>query len=298
MRHRLPPLNALRLFEASARLLSFKNAADELLLTPSAVSHGIQSLEQWLGAPLFTRTPKGLVLTKAGAAYYPSVRTALEMLADSSARISAHRQRRHLRISVAPTFARQLLMPVLSEFQDAHPDIAVEIDTAQDRVALGEGGADIAIRMGAGDWPGVIAEELLRETLVPVCAPKWRAYFAGKELEDLPLIHVTTVSEDWARWATATGRQPPSTGRGLRFDTLQMAFDAAARGLGVAIGRRPLIDAELHAGRLVALWDTEIPCESAHWLVSVEKKANEPAVAAFRAWIKSRRLGEDVHLSA
>ena len=298
MRHRLPPLNALRLFEASARLLSFKNAADELLLTPSAVSHGIQSLERWLGVPLFTRTPKGLVLTKAGAAYYPSVQTALEMLADSSARVSAHRQRRHLRISAAPTFARHLLMPVLSEFQDAHPDITVDIDTSQDRVDLGENGADIAIRMGTGGWPGVIAEELLRETLVPVCAPKRRADLAGKKLEDLPLIHVTTVSEDWARWATATGRKPPSTSQGLRFDTLQMAFDAAARGLGVAIGRRPLVDADLDAGRLVALWEPEIPCESAHWLISLETKANEPAIAAFRAWIKSRRLGEDLPLSA
>lgn len=290
MRHRLPPLNALRLFEASARLLSFKNAADELLLTPSAVSHGIQSLEQWLGVSLFTRTSKGLVLTKAGASYYPAVQMALDMLVESSARISAYQHRRHLRISAAPTFARHLLMPMLSEFQDAHPDVAVNIDTSQDCVDLSEDGADIAIRMGKGGWSGLVAEELLRETLVPVCAPKCRAGFAAKDLEDLPLIHVTSVSEDWARWAAASGRKLPSTRQGLRFDTLQMAFDAAAHGLGVAIGRRPLIDAELQAGRLVALWMPEIPCESAHWLVSVEKKANEPAVEAFRAWIMARPL--------
>lgn len=295
MRHRLPPLNALRLFEASARLLSFKNAADELLLTPSAVSHGIQSLEQWLGVLLFTRTPKGLVLTRAGASYYPAVQAALEMLAENSARISSHQPRRHLRISAAPTFARHLLMPVLNEFQDIHPDIAVEIDTSQDYVDLDEDGADIAIRMGKGNWSGLVAEELLRETLVPVCAPQRRAEFAARDLEDLPLIHVTSVSEDWVRWAAASGRKLSSARQGLRFDTLQMAFDAAARGLGVAIGRRPLVDAELEAGRLVALWMPEVPCETAHWLVSVEKKANEPAVEALRTWIKSRRLGGHLH---
>ena len=288
MRHRLPPLNALRLFEAAARHLSFKNAADELLLTPSAVSHGIQSLEQWLGTQLFTRTPKGLVLTKAGAAYHPSVQTALAMLVDSSARISTHAQQRSLRVSAAPTFARHLLMPVLSEFQDAHPDIAVEIDTSQDRVDLGEHGADIAIRMGKGDWSGLVAEELLRETLVPVCAPEHRACFAGEDLAQLPLIHVTSVSEDWAHWASVAGRTLPMMHQGLRFDTLQMAFDAAARGLGVAIGRRPLIDAEIAQGRLVALWDLEVPCQSAHWLVFTDGKANDTAVAAFRAWITSR----------
>lgn len=291
MRHRLPPLNALRLFEASARHLSFKNAADELLLTPSAVSHGIQSLEQWLGLPLFNRTPKGLVLTKAGASYYPAVQAALDSLAENSARISVRNNRRHLRISAAPTFARQMLIPALSEFQDAHPDITVDIDTSQNCVDLGENGADIAIRIGKGGWSGLAAEELLRETLMPVCAPKHLAEFAGKELEDLPLIHVTSVSEDWRRWAAASGRKLPLAHQGLRFDTLQMAFDAAARGLGVAIGRRPLVDAELEAGRLATLWMPEIPCESAHWLVSVEKKANEPAVEAFRTWIKSRQLG-------
>ena len=288
MRHRLPPLNALRLFEAAARHLSFKNAADELLLTPSAVSHGIQSLEQWLGTQLFTRTPKGLVLTKAGQAYFPSVQAALAMLADSSARISTHTLHRPLRVTAAPTFARHLLIPVLSEFQDAHPDISVEIDTSQERVDLSAHGADIAIRIGKGDWPGLVSEELLRETLVPVCSPEYRERYANEDLGKLPLIHVTSVSEDWAHWARVTGRSLPALQQGLRFDTLQMAFDAAARGLGVAIGRRPLVDAEIAQGRLVALWDLDVPCLSAHWLVFTESKANDAAVAPFRAWITSR----------
>lgn len=295
MRHHLPPLSALRLFEAAARHLSFKSAAEELLLTPSAVSHGIQSLEQWLGCPLFTRNAKGLLLTDAGASYYPTVQTALQMLAEGSRHISARQDRHRLRVSAAPTFASRLLMPVLGEFQDTHPDIVVEIDTSQDCVELGDGGADIAIRVGKGSWPDLVSEELLRETLVPVCAPHRREEFVDKPLDELPLIHVTSVSEDWAYWAAATGRVSPSVDRGLRFDTLQMAFDAAARGLGVAIGRRPLIDNELKSGNLIALWMPEIQCESAHWLVSMSKRSGEPAVQAFRAWIKSHPL--DRHLT-
>lgn len=294
MRHRLPPLNTLRLFEAAARHLSFKQAAEELLLTPSAVSHGIQALEQWLGTPLFVRTAKGPVLTPAGSAYYPVVQSALQALAEGSAEISSSRHRRRLSISVAPTFANRFLLPRLSEFRDTHPDIAVAIDTSQDCAELGEGGVDIGIRVGRGDWPGLVADALLRETLVPVCAPHRQADFAGKELEALPLIHVTTVSEDWARWAAATGRKTPSPEHGLRFDTLQMAFDAAARGLGIAIGRRPLVDAELAAGTLVPVWESHVDCESAHWLVSVKRKSAEPAVQAFRAWIKSRDLAANL----
>lgn len=289
MRHRLPPLNALRLFEAAARHLSFRNAADELLLTPSAVSHGIQSLEQWLGTPLFLRTAKGLVLTDAGAAYHPQVQAALALLAESSRRVGT-RERRTLRISAAPTFANRLLVPALEDFRRDHPDISVSVDTAHDCIDLGEN--DIAIRVGRGGWPGVIAEELLHETLLPVCAPERLRDFADKPLADLPLIHVTTVSEDWARWATATGRAAPATGTGLRFDTLQMAFDAAARGLGVAIGRRPLVDTELQSGRLVPLWPSEVRCESVHWLVSrASADGSNPAVATFCAWLKARPLG-------
>lgn len=291
MRRRLPPLNALRLFEAAARHLSFRQAADELRLTPSAVSHGIQALERWLGTPLFARGAKGLSLTEAGLRYFPHVQAALDRIAAGTDEISTQRERQ-LRISATPTFANRILLPLLTEFSRAYPDIAVAVDTSYTPVPLGEGGADVAIRMGRGGWPGLVANELLRETLVPVCAPERLREFADQTLADLPLIHVTTVSEDWARWATATGRAAPATDSGLRFDTIQMAFDAAARGLGVAIGRRPLVDAELQSGRLVPLWPSEVCCESAHWLVSrASGDGGNPAVATFCAWLKTRPLG-------
>ncbi|MGL4286962.1 MAG: transcriptional regulator GcvA [Phreatobacter sp.] len=291
MRHRLPPLNALRLFEASARLLSFKNAAEELLVTPSAVSHGIQALEQWLGAPLFARTARGIMLTEAGASYYPAVQQALALIARSSDDIAARHGRRRLTISAAPSFASRLLMPLLAGFRARHPAINVVIDTTRERADFADG-VDLAIRMGRGGWQGVTAQELLRESLVPVCSPDIEARVReAAELADVPLIHVTTVSEDWAHWARATGRRLPDPQQGLRFDTVLMAYDAAARGLGVAIGRRPLVDAELAVGTLVTVWEPAIAGDTGYWLVSPENRADDPDIGAFRAWMAANPIG-------
>lgn len=283
MRYRLPPLNSLRLFEASARLLSFKAAADELLLTPSAVSHGIQSLEEWLGAALFERTSRGIVLTPTGQGYYPVVRDALAALAAGSEQASARRGNRRLAISTAPTFAARWLLPRLPRFRERYPDIDVMIDTAQEHIDLSGTTADLAVRMGRGDWSGLIADRLFLEELVPVCAPELAARIA--ELADAMLIHVTTTSEDWAFWAQVTGRSIPEAARGMRFDTIQMAFDAARQGLGVAIGRKPLVDADLQAGRLQELWPPAVTSTIGYWLVCSPARANEPAIAAFRQWM-------------
>jgi DNA-binding transcriptional LysR family regulator len=292
MRRRLPPLNSLRLFEASARFLSFKNAAEELLLTPSAVSHGIRSLEQWLGARLFVRTARGLELTEAGARYYPVVKAALGMLVNGTEQLSGRQHgKRQLAISAAPTFASRVLVPSLARFRAQRPDLDVVIDTAHEHAELGDGGVDLAIRMGRGSWDGLEAHRLLGETLVPVCAPERYRQFKDLDIEDVPLIHVTSVSEDWARWCEATGRRAPDQARGLRFDTIYMAFEAAARGLGVAIGRRPLVDAELSSGALVALWEHEVTCATAYWLVARQDRAADTAVSAFGHWMTSQPIG-------
>lgn len=285
MRHRLPPLNSLRLFEASARLLSFKNAAEELLVTPSAVSHGIQSLEEWLGTPLFLRTTKGLVLSEAGSAYVPIVSQALELLANGSAKIANNANAGQLLISSAPTFAARWLLPRLQKFRDLHPDVRVVIDTIFERSELSEAEADIAIRMGRGNWQGVVADRLITEEMSPVCSPLIRDRVEGlSNIEQAPLIHVSTVTEDWAAWAAATGRSALDPNMGLQFDTIQMAFEAARQGLGVAMGRKPLVNAELAAGSLVEIWQP-VMSNTSYWLVSAESRASDPRIAAFRTWI-------------
>ena len=285
MRSRLPPLNALRLFEAAARRLSFKNAAEELFLTPSAVSHGIQSLEEWLGVPLFLRTSKGLVLSEAGHAYVPIVRQALHLLATGSAQVINKHGSGQLSISAAPTFAARWLLPRLHKFRELHPEIQIVIDTSQKRAELSEDGVDLAIRMGRGNWQGVVADKLAAQELVPVCAPS--IYERLRDLSDIelaPTIHVTSTSEDWNVWASATGHPAPDPAKGLRFDTIQMAFQAACQGLGVAIGRKPLVNAELASGSLVEIWEP-VPSQVSYWLVGAERRADDPRIAAFRAWI-------------
>lgn len=285
MRHRLPPLNSLRLFEASARLLSFKNAAEELLLTPSAVSHGIHSLEDWLGTPLFLRTTKGIVLSEAGNAYIPIVRQALELLSSGSASISSNQGLGQISISMAPTFAAKWMLPRLHRFRERHPDIRVAIDTSHERTELSDVGVDLAIRMGRGDWHGFIADKLLSEEMVPVCAPGiYERVRKLKDIQQSPLIHVTTVSEDWAAWAAGCGRPVPDAANGLRFDTIQMAFEAASQGLGVAIGRKPLVNSELKAGTLVEVWES-VCSKTSYWLIGAETRSDDPRIVAFRSWI-------------
>lgn len=289
MRRRLPPLNALRLFEASARLLSFKNAADELLLTPSAVSHGIQSLEEWLGVPLFLRTTRGLVLSEAGAEYLPVVTGALDALAAGSARISSRSGKSVLAISSAPTFAARWLLPRLHDFRARHPELRVVIDTARERAELSEGGADVAIRLGRGKWQGLISELVLKEELVPVCSPAILDRVKNLDnIEEAPLIHVSTTSVEWVAWARQAGRKPPDIAKGLHFDTLHMAFEAASQGLGVALGRKPLVNPELADRRLVEVWGSPFVSDTAYWLVSSETSAEEPRIVAFRSWMREQ----------
>ena len=293
MRRRLPPLSSLRLFEAAARLLSFKNAAEELLLTPSAVSHGVQTLEEWLGVPLFLRTTRGLVLSEAGKEYMPIVASALDALEAGSSAVSRRRDGNGvLSISAPPTFATRWLLPRLAAFRERHPNIGVAIDTSFDRVELSGAASSIAIRMGRGNWHGLVSDLVMRETLVPVCSPAVRKRVEDLEdIDDAPLIHVTTTTDEWLEWAKAAGRQLPDLDRSLRFDTIQMAFEAACQGLGVVLGRRPLVDPELAAGRLVEVWGSPYLAPTAYWLVSSEEGAAEPRIVAFREWLHE-------HLSA
>jgi LysR family transcriptional regulator, glycine cleavage system transcriptional activator len=282
---RLPPLNALRLFESAGRHLSFKLAAQELGVTPSAVSHGVQGLEDWLGAPLFTRGSRGLALTERGAEYLPVVRDALISLADASERMRSGRAADHIRISVPPTFGSRILLPRLGRFRHRFPGTAVHIDTFQRHVEFHRDGVDLAIRMGKGDWPGLEAELLVAEDIVPVCTPGFKERHEGGKLgADLPLIHVTTAAHDWETWLHTQGCAIDDP-RGLRVDTIQMAIDAALRGMGVVIGRRPLVDPELAAGTLVQFVERTVRSPTAYWLVGRRQTMALSHIRAFRDWL-------------
>ena len=289
MAFRLPPLSTLRVFEAAARHKSFRKAADELNLTASAVSHGIQTLENWLGVELFHRQSRGLRLTGAGEAYAPQVSDALGVLAKATAQLPGRKATGTLSLSSAPTFANKILLPRLEKFAVQFPDIRVTIDTSLRPVDLTLDDFDIAIRFASAKKPLPNWTLLAVETLMPVCSPSLKQQFGGSDaklLSQAPLIHVTTVGADWQHWFRATEIEaPPSINSGLRVDTVQMAFDAAARGLGVVLGRRPLVDEDVDAGRLISLDSRAIESGNSYWLVTSQTEFQKPEVKVFRRWL-------------
>jgi DNA-binding transcriptional LysR family regulator len=292
MAFRLPPLSSLRVFEAAARYNSFRKAAEELNLTASAVSHAIQTLENWLGVELFSRESRGLRLTGAGEIYAPLVNQALTVLAKATEQLPGRQATGTLAVSSAPTFASKVLLPRLGNFAKQFPDISVTIDTSHRLVDLALDDFDLAIRFSSTKKPAANWTLLTAETLVPVCSPRLKKQFGGAAVTDLlarvPLIHMTAVSADWNHWFRTNGIEPPpSIEAGLRVDTIQMALDAAIRGLGVALGRRPMVDDDIDSGRLVTLADREIPSGNGYWLVTSQAEFQKPEVKLFKRWLLS-----------
>jgi LysR family transcriptional regulator, glycine cleavage system transcriptional activator len=291
MAFRLPPLSSLRVFEAAARHASFRKAAEELNLTASAVSHGVQTLESWLGVELFHRETRGLRLTGAGEVYAPLVNQALTVLAKATDQLPGRKATGTLSVSAAPTFAHKILLPRLERFALQFPDIRVRIDTSQRLVDLTLDDFDIAIRFAPMKKPGPNWSLLAVDTLVPVCSPRFQQQLTGpldaSLLSRVPLIHVT-VTADWSHWFRISGHEvPPSIDDGLRVDTMQMAADAAIRGFGVALGRRPLIDDDLENGRLVPLLAETYPSGNGYWLVTGQTDFQKPEVKLFKRWMLS-----------
>ena len=285
-------MSSLRVFEAAARHNSFRKAADELNLTASAVSHGIQTLENWLGVELFSRETRGLRLTGAGEIYAPLVNQALGVLAKATDQLPGRKATGTLAVSSAPTFANKILLPRLAKFIAQFPDIRLTLDTSQGLVDLTLDDLDIAIRYTATKKPGVNWTLLAAETLFPVCSPNLKKKFAAVSdaglLSRLPLIHVTSVSVDWHQWFRTSGMEvPASIDNGLSVDTIQMGLDAAVRGLGVVLGRSPMVDGDVESGRLVPLADQAIPSGSGYWLVTSETEFQKPEVKLFRRWLLS-----------
>jgi DNA-binding transcriptional LysR family regulator len=267
----IPPLPPLRLFEAAARHESFTKAADELGLTASAVSHGIDSLEKWLGVELFHRRPRGVTLTPAGHHLLPYVSEALAMVA----------------LGVAPTFAQRFLVPRLPRFRTLHPGIRLAIDTSHRQALFPMEGVDLSIRMGKGAWPGVKSDLLFREQLVPVATSDYLASVrrdGAINWAKVTFLRVSSLENDWTAWIEGAGAQI-EIGEDLHFDTVSLATDAAASGMGIAIGRAPLISPDLAAGRLVKADTRVIDIETGYWLVGPDGQETRPAIRSFRRWV-------------
>jgi LysR family glycine cleavage system transcriptional activator len=290
---RLPPLNALRAFEASARHLSFTRAADELAVTPGAVSQQVKLLEDTVGVPLFHRQARGLKLTEAGLAALPSLRDGFDRL-DAAVRLMTHGRRSgRLAVSVAPSFASKWLVPRLDRFQAAHPDIDVYVHADMDVVDFATDDVDLAIRYGRGDYGDLETELLMRERIVPVCAPQLLTGTPPlKAIDDLALH--TLLHDDgndheiatWAMWLRAAGSTVDGT-RGPRFNQSSLVIEAAVAGRGVALAKFALAEADLEAARLVIPFDLTSPTDFSYWLVHPAAKAALPEVEAFKGWVRA-----------
>ena len=293
---RLPPLNALRAFEASGRLLSFARAADELGVTPAAISHQVRALEDQLGMPLFVRLTRQVALTPAGQALLPSLSEGFDRLVAGVEGLRAVEATGRLAVSVAPSFAAKWLVPRIERFTAANPDIDPLI-AASGRVAdFVADGIDVAIRYGFGRYPGLHVEPLFAEfeTLTPMCSPRLRD---GPPPLDVPddlrrhtLIHDDSSiaigpTPDWGMWLRLAGATGVDAGRGLRFSFIEHALQAAIDGVGVVLGRRSLAAADIAAGRLVCPFELILPSDFGYYFVCPQAAVTRPKVAAFRDWL-------------
>ena len=290
MPRRLPPLNALRAFEAVARHLSITGAAEELGVTPGAVSQSVKSLEDYLGRTLLSRTPRGLVLSDAAAQALPALSEGLDRLAEGAQRLAGPERGGRLTVSVAPSFAQKWLAPRLAGFAAAHADVDVQIQASMGLANFEAEGVDLAIRFGGGRWANVEAKLLLREEVTPVCAPAAAKEIAAPDdLARFTLIHDDSnlndeSCPDWSMWLKAAGAREVDAKRGPRFNQSSLAIEAAASGRGVALAKRALAQADLDAGRLAAPFSTTTPIEFAYWIVHPPGRARSRAARAFIAW--------------
>jgi LysR family glycine cleavage system transcriptional activator len=288
MAPKLPPLNALRAFEATARHLSVKHAADELCVTPGAVSQMLKALELHLGVKLFRRVNRGIFLTDAGQGYLPPVRNAFRQIADASRRVAVSADTGVLTVSVTPFFAAAWLVPRLKDFQDAHPDIDLQVVTSNALVDFARDGVDVAVRHGLGRYPGLYSERVVAVEIVPVAAPTLVARLgkptSAAEMTRWPHVHDAN-RKGWHLWFQAQGIDEIGPPRGPAFDDSGLLLKAVLAGQGAGLLPAAMVALELAEGRLVKLADVVLLDEFAYYLVYPQSSRERPKVAAFRAWI-------------
>jgi LysR family transcriptional regulator, glycine cleavage system transcriptional activator len=285
---RKPPLNALRAFEATARHLSVKNAADELCVTPGAVSQLLKTLEQHLGVALFRRANRGIFLTGAGQSYLPPIRNAFRQIAEATRRIAVSADTGILTVSVTPFFAAAWLVPRLKDFQDAHPQIDLQLMTSNTLADFSRDGVDVAVRHGLGRYPGLRSDRVLVVEMIPVAAPALAAKLGAPAgpaaLARWPHVH-DAERKGWHLWLQAQGIDEIGPPRGPSFDDSSLLLKAVLGGQGAGLLPAAMVAPDIAERRLVRLAAPARLEDFAYYLVSPEVTPEPVKVAAFRAWI-------------
>lgn len=283
---RLPYLNGIKAFDVAARCGSFAAAAKELNVTPAAVSRMVRLLEQRLGIDLFVRTANKLVLTTAGKEFHVGLMPILDALAMLTEKVATQSNNRVLTIGVGPTFAVRWLIPRLTSFQEVAPDVEVRMTTGGIAAPFSDDWT-CGIKLGGGNWPDLTAELLFEAKLTPVCAPAYAKRLKTlSDLEPRHLLRVAHAKDDWPTWLKAA-RATGVTAKGPSFEFYTQAQQAAADGVGVAIGIRPYIDDDLAARRLVAPFRLSVPKGLQWYLIYRPQRRSQPVFEHFRKWLLS-----------
>lgn len=290
MKWKLPPLNALRSFEAAARLKSFSAGAEELNVTPGAISRQIAKLEDYLGVTLFTRGTREVEVTAVGAEYLETASALFATLHRETARISKDNDQNTLTIWSSMTVAMRWLVPHLTDYYAMSKDQGMEVAiTTSLRPLVGNSREfDFAVRYGRGDWPGFSADLLLETDLIPVCSPSFLDRFPTGTPQDLAgqtLLHSQVRPNDWQSYLNAAGIADINGMNGLKFESSAIAYQAAAKGLGVAIGQRSLVQEDIETGKLIMPISFSIPTDGAFYLIYLPEILRNKRAAHFRNWL-------------
>ncbi len=300
MSRRLPPLNALKAFEAAARHESFTRAAEELFVTQGAVSHQVKALEGELGVKLFSREPQRLVITGAGRDYLVVIRDALDRIALGTEQLLERQSSGTLTVSTSPNFAAKWLVHRLGRFAEKHPEIDLRVSAALHHVDFAQEDVDVAVRHGDGVAPGLHVTRLCTEELFPVCSPDLmrgeQPLRSPADLSGRTLLHLDT-RQDWSKWLDAAGVEQVDLSRGPVLNQASMVIDAAVAGQGIALARTALAAQDLISGRLVRPFSLALPVSYAYWIVCPQATADLPKVTTFRDWLIAEAAEDKVRLA-
>jgi len=300
MLRRLPPLNALKAFEAAARSESFTRAAEELNVTQGAVSHQVKALEEILGVKLFNRERQRLVITEAGREYLAVVRDALDRIAVGTERLVQRQTSGVLTVSTSPDFAAKWLVHRLGRFAEAHPDIDLRVSATIQHVDFAREEVDLALRHGDGNWAGLDTVRLCSEQLFPVCAPKLvsgrNRITKAADLLKFPLLRLEDW-KNWSRWFDAAGVTATAV-PGPVLNRASMLIDAAVDGQGIALARTTLAAWDLINGRLVKPIDVSLRLSNTYWIVCPKATSALPKIKVFREWLLAEAADDMRRLKA
>jgi len=297
MRRKLPPLNALRAFEASGRHLSFTLAAKELLVTQGAVSRHVALLEEWLGVNLFLRTHRGIELTRRGEKYIRELSSVFDQIDYATREARDEASGAVLRLKLPPTFAMRWLIPRLTRFKVQHPMIDIQVVTSHEPANFRREDVDVSVHSRPFPLEGAGHRRLLGEVLIPVCAPALLA--RGPALRfPADLAHHTLLSSrnrpmDWSRWLIGAGLTALDSLNHIEFDNAALAYQGAIDDLGVMIAVRALVENDLRGGRLVTPFDLEVSTSGAYYLACPQLGAKSAQLEAFEAWLIQEALDHE-----